>query len=112
MRVKSPSVFAACFLDRCETRSDLNFWRILKVKEKREPPRGKGGQHGLIDKRFRTKRIVTLREYIYIYTLDVLYTVPTVFLGLNKAFYYFVSSGGLIDCLLLNEGASAFCSLR
>ena len=84
MRVKSPSVFAACFLDRCETRSDLNFWRILKVKEKREPPRGKGGQHGLIDKRFRTKRIVTLREYIYIYTLDVLYTVPTVFLGLNK----------------------------
>ena len=28
------------------------------------------------------------------------------------SFYYFVSSGGLIDCLLLNEGASAFCSLR
>ena len=43
------------------------------------------GQHGLIDKRFRTKRIVTLSEYIYnIYTLDVLYIVPTVFLGLNK----------------------------
>ena len=41
------------------------------------------------DKRFRTKRIETLREYIYIYiyniyTLDVLYIVPTVFLGLNK----------------------------
>ena len=31
---------------------------------------------------------------------------------LKVAFYYFVSSGGLIDCLLLNEGASAFCSLR
>ena len=41
----------------------------------------------LDDKRFRTKRIVTLREYVYIYniyTLGVLYIVPTVFLGLNK----------------------------
>ena len=43
----------------------------------------------LDDKRFRTKRSVTLREYvyiyIYIYTLGVLYIVPTVFLGLNKS---------------------------
>ena len=43
----------------------------------------------LDDKRFRTKRIVTLREYVYIYiyniyTLGVLYIVPTVFLGLNN----------------------------
>ena len=55
------------------------------MEEREKAPHGGKGQHGLDDKRLGQSVCDTEGVYIYIiYTLGVLYIVPTVFLGLNK----------------------------